>query len=171
MLFHADEPDLIRHVVRCQRSKLAEIVTIEGVPGPGSKWAGIGCVDVDNADPDEVGPPELDVWVRFKDAPDDPVISQSLLAYVSEGFLTGTSTSPHRSIGVKGVNVGNATSVVSHTLTFLEPFKASEWMLLVQAVPYAGRGRIYGRADVFSREGALIASFVQDSMVRKPPQG
>ena len=31
---------------------------------------------------------------------------------------------------------------------------------------YAGRGRGYGRADVFSADGLLVASFVQDSMIR-----
>jgi acyl-CoA thioesterase II len=51
-------------------------------------------------------------------------------------------------------------------LTFHEPFSAGEWMLLAHEAPYAGRGRTYGRADVFTEDGRLVASFIQDGMVR-----
>ena len=33
---------------------------------------------------------------------------------------------------------------------------------------YAGRGRAYGRAEIF-QGGALVGSFVQDSMIREMP--
>jgi acyl-CoA thioesterase len=39
-------------------------------------------------------------------------------------------------------------------------------MLLAHEAPYAGRGRTYGRADVFTEDGRLVASFIQDGMVR-----
>ena len=50
--------------------------------------------------------------------------------------------------------------------TFHEPAPAGEWLLLSHHSPYAGRGRSYGRADVFRADGALVASFVQDAMIR-----
>ena len=59
-----------------------------------------------------------------------------------------------------------ATGVVSHTLTFHEPVPAGEWLLLAHESPYAGRGASYGRAHVFTREGSLVASFVQENMIR-----
>ncbi|HYB81035.1 MAG TPA: acyl-CoA thioesterase domain-containing protein [Mycobacterium sp.] len=51
-------------------------------------------------------------------------------------------------------------------ITFCEPFSAAEWLLLSHHSPYAGRGRSYGRADAFREDGQLVASFVQDSMIR-----
>ena len=47
-----------------------------------------------------------------------------------------------------------------------ERFDASRWLLLAHEAPYAGRGRGYGRAHVFTEEGALVASFVQENMIR-----
>jgi acyl-CoA thioesterase len=61
--------------------------------------------------------------------------------------------------------------VLSHTLTFHEPFRASDWLLLAHHSTYAGHGRAYGRADVFTEDGTLVASFVQDSMIRPMPAG
>ena len=61
--------------------------------------------------------------------------------------------------------------MVSHTLTFHEPFCAGDWILLAHESPYAGRGRSYGRANVFTEDGRLVASFVQDNMIRTIPAG
>ena len=37
-------------------------------------------------------------------------------------------------------------------------------------LPY-GRGRSYGRADVFTEDGRLVASYVQENMIRDFPAG
>jgi acyl-CoA thioesterase II len=68
-------------------------------------------------------------------------------------------------------HVSISTSVLSHTLSFHEPIDAKNWYLLAQSSPYAGRGRSYGRGDIFSEDGALVASFVQENMIRDFPQG
>jgi acyl-CoA thioesterase II len=126
-------------------------------------------VDID--DPDVVGPPELQVWTRFVGAPDDQVTSQALLAFATDGFLIGTAMRPHAGIGQAEAHKTLSTGVVGHTLTFHEPFAAADWMLLAHRSPYAGRGRSYGRADVFTQQGSLVASFVQDNMIRRIPAG
>jgi acyl-CoA thioesterase II len=168
LLLHAPEPDVIRHAT-----------PMPDVPGPEEtawkefEFAGyqIGIVGgVDVGDPDTVGPAELPVWVRFAGAPDDLTISQSLLAYASDGFLVGTAMRPHPGVGQSQAHRTLSTGVNSHTLTFHEPFRASDWLLLAHESPYAGRGRSYGRAHVFSADGGLIASFVQDSMIRQGGQ-
>lgn len=169
VLLSAVEPDLIRH------QDDAPSVGSPADATPSSHGAGfweirtVGGVDI--GDPDAVGPAELDVWTRFPDAPDDPVINQALLAFSTDGFLIGTAMRPHAGVGQSMAHVSISTSVVSHTLTFHEPVDASSWMLLHQSSPYAGNGRSYGRADVFSESGALVASFVQDNMIRDFPAG
>ena len=129
----------------------------------------VGGVDI--ADPDAVGPAELDVWTRFVGAPDDPTISQALLAFATDGFLIGTAMRPHAGFGQSMAHVSISTTVVTHTLTFHEAVDAGRWMLLDQSSPYAGRGRSYGRADVFADDGRFVASFVQENMIRDFPEG
>jgi len=169
VLLSAEEPDLIRHADE------APAVDPPEAPSDGEAWAGgwdvsiVGNVDIN--DPDVVAPAQLDVWTRFRDAPDDPVVSQAFLAYATDGFLIGTAMLPHKGFGQSLAHVSISTGVISHTITFHQPFAASEWLLLSQCSPYAGGGRTYGRADVFTADGRLVASFVQDNMVRAIPEG
>jgi len=46
---------------------------------------------------------------------------------------------------------------------------AADWHLLAHESPYAGRGRAYGRAHVFAQDGRLVASYVQESLLRANP--
>jgi acyl-CoA thioesterase-2 len=167
VLLSADEPDLIRHAEGPTTTSTPETSTPgEHVPGAWEVRIGDG---VDVADPDAVGPAELDVWTRFVGAPDDGPTNQALLAFATDGFLIGTAMRPHAGVGQSQAHVTLTTGVVSHTLTFHEPCRAGDWLLLEHESPYAGRGRAYGRADVFQADGRLVASFVQDSMIRPTP--
>lgn len=169
VLLSAVEPDLIRHGVDAP-----SVGTPEDAPtGPseGSFWE-VRIVDgVDLSDPAAVGPPELFVWVRFPGAVAQGVIGQALLAYATDGFLIATAMRPHEGVGQAMSHVSISTSVLSHTLTFHEPIDASQWYLLAHESPYAGRGRSYGRAHIFSSGGDVVASFVQDNMIRDFPEG
>jgi acyl-CoA thioesterase-2 len=168
VLLSADEPDFIRHADPAP-----------GVPSPdgGEGGAGAGAWqvriagDVDINDPGTVGPPDLDVWSRFVGVPDDPAIDQALLAFATDGFLIATAMRPHPGVGQALAHVTVSTGVISHTLTFHEPAPAGDWLLLSHHSPYAGRGRCYGTANVFRPDGALVASYVQDSMVPPLPAG
>ncbi|UXA06180.1 thioesterase family protein [Mycobacterium sp. SMC-2] len=162
VLLSADEQDIIRHadspVIASDPDEM------HGDEEGGWQIRVVGGVDIN--DPEAVGPPELDVWNRFVGAPDDRVIGQALLAYATDGFLIGTAMRPHPGVGQALAHKTLSTGVLSHTITFHEPFSAGEWLLLSQRSPYAGCGRSYGRADVFRRDGQLVASFVQDNMIR-----
>jgi acyl-CoA thioesterase-2 len=162
VLLSADEPDLIRHADRP--------VTLAAPPDESDPSVGEWTVrvvdDVDVSDPDEVGPPELDVWTRFPGAPDDQRQSQALVAFATDGFLIGTAMRPHAGVGQAQAHRTLSTGVLSHTLTFHERCPASQWHLLEQRSSYAGHGRSYGRGDIFRADGQLAASFVQDAMIR-----
>jgi len=169
VLLIAVEPDLIRHGSEAPRAGLPGEAPRSG--GPESFWE-IRVVDgVDIADPEAVGPAELLVWSRFPGAESTGVTGQALLAYATDGFLIGTAMRPHAGIGQSMSHRSISTSVLSHTLTFHEPIDAASWHLLAHESPYAGRGRSYGRANVFTEDGRLVASFVQDNMVRAFPEG
>jgi len=169
VLLNSPEPDLIRHAEAMPDVAGPEATTASG---GGLPWWEVRVVDgVDISDPDAIGPPTLSVWTRFPGAPDDPAANQALLAYVTDGFLIGTAMRPHKGVGQALAHVSISTSVISHTLTFHEPFRADGWLLLAHESPYAGRGRSYGRAHVFTEDGRLVASFVQENMIRDFPEG
>jgi len=168
VLLSADEPDCIRHEDAAPSAPGPDASRASGDPeGP---WAVRIAGDADVNDPDAVGPPDLDVWTRFVDAPADPAVGQALLAYATDGFLIGTAMRPHPGVGQAQAHVTLSTGVLSHTLTFHEPVNAGEWMLLSHHSTHAGHGRCYGRANVF-QDGRLVASFVQDAMIRPMDSG
>lgn len=175
VLLHAPDPDLIRH-----QDPIPDVRSATESPSSahGAGYWEIRTVDgVDIADPDAVGPATLDVWTRFPDAPDDPTVHQALLAFATDGFLIGTAMRPHAGVGQSLAHRTVSTSVITHTLTFHSPVDASKWLLLHQESPVAGDGRSYGRAHVFAEGGDLVASFVQENMIRAfgadqaPPPG
>jgi acyl-CoA thioesterase II len=56
--------------------------------------------------------------------------------------------------------------VLALTISFHDPVRADEWMLYAHESPFAGRGLAYGRAQIFARDGRLLASFSQEAMLR-----
>jgi acyl-CoA thioesterase-2 len=169
VLLHQADSDLVRY-----ESGPPEFKSAEELPARGhTDWWDIRyAADIDISNPDAIGPPALDVWSRFPNAPSgDRVISQALLAYASDGFLIATAMRPHKALGQSLAHITVSTTVLTQTLSFHEPFDASEWLLLAHESPYAGRGRSYGRANVFTAEGRLVASYVQDNMLRDFPEG
>jgi acyl-CoA thioesterase-2 len=164
VLLSAVEPDLIRHGTPAP--DVGTPADAAPIGGEGAFWEIRVVGGIDLSDPDEVGPAELGAWVRFPGAEARGVTGQALLAYATDGFLIGTAMRPHAGIGQSMAHVSISTSVLSHTLTFHEPVDAGEWHLLAHESPYAGRGRTYGRANIFTVDGRLVGSFVQDNMVR-----
>jgi acyl-CoA thioesterase-2 len=164
VLLSTEDADLIRHGDPSPSVGAPEDAT--PMPNSSAVWEQRVVDGVDVDDPDAVGPPELAVWARFPGAEVDHAHGQALLAFATEGLLIATAMRPHSGVGQALAHRTIATSVISHTVTFHEPTPVGEWMLLQQRSPYAGRGRSYGRGDVFGSDGALAASFVQDAMIR-----
>jgi acyl-CoA thioesterase len=168
-LLHDPELDLIRF-----EAKAPDVTAPLDTPArPGShEWWEVRIVDdVDLYDPDAVGPPRLDVWSRFIGAPDEAFAGQALLAFASDGFLIATAMRPHKGVGQSMAHRTISTSVVAQTLSFHEWFAPDEWLLLHHESPHAGRGRSFGRADVFAEDGRLLASYAQENMIRSLPEG
>ena len=95
---------------------------------------------------------------------------QALLAYATDGFLIGTAMRPHAGIGQSMAHVSISTSVLSHTLTFHEPVDAGR-----VAPSRSGEPVRRPRPHLWSRQHLrcgrhLVASFVQDNMVRSFPK-
>lgn len=109
-------------------------------------------------------PPVKQVWIRAVDAlPDDPVLHQNLLAYVSDYELLGTSTLPHGLLFARG-NVLMAS--LDHALWFHRDLRMDEWLLYSLDSPIASGARGFARGQFFTRGGVLVASSAQEGLVR-----
>jgi acyl-CoA thioesterase len=173
VLLDAPDPDVIRHAAPAPRVDGPEQAADAGqspLVFPGAELRIVGGVDTWSPDA-PVGPAELFAWVRYRGAPEDVATNQAILAWGTDGFLIGTALRPHAGIGQADAHKALSTGVVGHTLTFHEPFTTGDWLLIAHESPHAGAGRSYGRAHVFTREGRLVASFVQDNMIRAAAPG
>jgi acyl-CoA thioesterase II len=168
-LLHEPESDLIRYGTNAPSVNRPDQTPSRS---GGHPWWELRVVDdVDLQDPDQVGPPELYVWSRFADVPEVAYAQSALLAFASDGFLIATAMRPHKGVGQALAHVTISTNVVAQTISFHEPFRADEWHLLAHHSPYAGRGRSSGRADVFTQDGRLVASYMQENIIRDFPAG
>lgn len=104
------------------------------------------------------------VWIRAVDAlPDDTALQQNLLAYVSDYELLGTSTLPH---GLPFVQGRVQMASLDHALWFHREFRIDEWLLYTMDSPNASAARGLARGQFFDLDGRLIASSVQEGLVR-----
>jgi len=118
---------------------------------------------VNFVDPEPL-PPYKHVWIRaVAPLPDDPALHQSLLAYVSDYELLGTSTLPH---GLPFARGTVQMASLDHALWFHRPCRVDEWLLYSFDTPNAGGARGFARGQIFTRSGTLVASTAQEGLVR-----
>ncbi|HUS61016.1 MAG TPA: acyl-CoA thioesterase II, partial [Acidimicrobiales bacterium] len=119
-------------------------------------WWGSGN-DVDN-------PPEQQVWFRADGAlPDDPLLHACVVAYASDMTLLDSVLRPHRLNWVEG-NLMMAS--LDHAMWFHREFRADDWLLYDQRSPSAHGARGLGMGSIFTRDGKLAVSVVQEGLVR-----
>jgi acyl-CoA thioesterase-2 len=123
----------------------------------------VGGVDLSNR---AAGPPRLELWMRAPELGDDRSVHQALLAHATDLTLIGTALRPFEGVSQADSTVTLHTAVTSHSMWFHQPFRVDDWLLLVQHSPVVANGRAFGRGDVFSSAGEVVASFAQESMVR-----
>ena len=56
---------------------------------------------------------------------------------------------------------------MTQSVTFHQIAPPSQWILVAIESTYAGQGRTYGRGDLFTEQGTLVGSYIQDGMVRQ----
>lgn len=111
-------------------------------------------------------PPHYSFWMRTPPARDEHWVHQALLAHATDLTLIGTALLPVDGISQADTRTRIQTAVTSHSLWFHQPFRIDDWLLVDQHSPVMSAGRTFGRGDVWTRDGRLVASFAQESMVR-----
>ncbi len=109
-------------------------------------------------------PPFQNVWLRANGTlPDDPLLHICVLTYASDITLLDTSLLPHSS----EFTIGEVfMASLDHAMWFHRPFRADDWLLYAQDTPTASGGRGLGRGLVYSRDGRLVASVMQEGVIR-----
>jgi acyl-CoA thioesterase-2 len=104
------------------------------------------------------------VWFKLRERiPDSPILHQAVLAYASDyGFLP-TALQPH---GIAFRDPKLLMASLDHTLWLHRPFRADDWLLYTSDSPSSFDARGFVRGQVFTRDGALVASVAQEGLIR-----
>jgi acyl-CoA thioesterase II len=104
------------------------------------------------------------VWIRATGKlPDEPAIHQCVLAYASDMTLLDTTLGPH---GRTLFDPDFMGASLDHALWFHRPFRADDWLLYAQDSPNLSGSCGFARGLIFARDGTLVASVVQEGLVR-----
>ena len=103
------------------------------------------------------------VWMKTDGAlPDDPVLHACVVTYASDMTLLDTTLLP------QGKRWGDDVQMASldHAMWFHRPFRADGWLLYDQYTPSTFGARGLANGSIYSIDGRLVVSVVQEGLVR-----
>jgi acyl-CoA thioesterase-2 len=110
-------------------------------------------------------PPRLLVWMRAAGTlPASRLLHQCVVAYASDMTLLDTAVLPH---DISWFDRRYQVASLDHAMWFHRDFRADEWLLYVQDSPAAYGGRGFSSGRLFTREGRLVVSVVQEGLIRR----
>lgn len=95
--------------------------------------------------------------------PDNPLIHHATLAFASDMGLLSTSMLPH---GLHWTTPGLFSTSLDHAMWFHDDFRIDDWVVYVMDSDWTGGTRGLNRGSIYTREGKLIASAVQEGLIR-----
>jgi acyl-CoA thioesterase-2 len=108
--------------------------------------------------------PVTGVWLRANGRlPEDPRTHQSVLAYLSDFYLYGTSLRPH-GLSLYSPNIQPAS--LDHSMWFHGEFRADEWLYYHLESTWTGNARGLSFGKFYTRDGRLVASTAQEGLMR-----
>lgn len=114
-------------------------------------------------DPPQV-PPVAHTWIRAVGRlPDDPLLHEAAFAYACDMTLLDITCYP---LGLAWIDQRIEQASLDHGMWFHRAFRMDEWLLYVQMSPVAAEGRALARGSLFTRDGALVASVIQEGVSR-----
>lgn len=111
--------------------------------------------------------PRSQVWFRTDGKlADDRLLHMCLATYVSDMTLLDSILLAH---GRGGWTTGDIVGAsLDHAMWFHRPFRADEWLLYDQESPSSFGGRGLGQARIYTQDGQLAISVIQEGLVRVP---
>lgn len=112
----------------------------------------------------------LSFWIKTRDTlPDDADLHREVLAYISDFGLLYSALVPHgyNFLSLKKPLSELALASIDHAIWYHRPLRADEW-LFYQCVPVStSGGRGLGRGSFIDTEGRLVATTIQEGLMRK----
>jgi len=165
VLLDHPQPDVIRH----------DRWTGPPVPGPAATYPAemplrgrelrVEGIE-DYGDPDEVGPPIIDAWLRYDTVPERDDLRRALLSHFTGHLSISATLRAHAGIGTSQAHHSLSTAVMGIGVTFHDPVEWDGWLRYHHEGTFAGAGMCYVRGQILTEDGRLIASFTQDAMLR-----
>ncbi len=110
-------------------------------------------------------PPHQHSWFRANgQIPDDsPLLHAALLTYQSDDALLSTSRLPHRGT-FERKDVQSAS--LDHAMWFHRDVRVDQWILYALDAPQSAAARGFNRGLMYTTDGTLVASTIQESLMR-----
>lgn len=113
-------------------------------------------------------PPRHSVWIRLLgEAPADPALHRQMLAYASDLCLLATALLAHDK---RPHEPGLRIASLDHAIWFHRDLDLHDWHLYQMDSPWAGGARGLSHGEIFDRNGVLVATTMQEGLVRFSPQ-
>jgi acyl-CoA thioesterase II len=104
------------------------------------------------------------VWLRVDgELPADPLLHVCLMTYASDLTLLDSVLLGH---GLSWADGKTSGASLDHAMWFHRPFRADRWLLYAQESPVAAGARGLARGEVFTADGELVVSVVQEGLIR-----
>jgi acyl-CoA thioesterase-2 len=104
------------------------------------------------------------VWLRADGTlPDDPTLHACIVTYASDMTLLDTTVLP---FDLSWETPGMQMASLDHAMWFHRPFRADEWLLYDQHSVSTVGARGLARGAIFTSDGTLAVSVVQEGLVR-----
>lgn len=106
-----------------------------------------------------------EVWFKVKgDAKGlDLPTKQQILTYISDYNILRPTLKPHAS---KAHHGNTQMASLDHSMWFFRDFDFDDWMLFSAKSPSTSGARGFATANIFSRDGKLVASLAQEGLLR-----
>ena len=118
----------------------------------------------DPANPN-VTQPYRHVWIKANEEVTMALpMQQQILAYASDYNLLGTAVLPHLQTADYSTLF---LASLDHAMWFHRDFRIDDWLLYALDSPSASNSRGFTRGNIFSHEGKLVASVVQEGLIRE----
>ena len=106
------------------------------------------------------------VWLRADGVlPDDPTLHACIVTYASDMTLLDTTVLP---FGLSWETPGMQMASLDHAMWFHRPFRADDWLLYDQYPISTGGARGLAGGAIYTADGHLAVSVVQEGLVRVP---
>jgi acyl-CoA thioesterase-2 len=140
------------------RSLKEQLSDVSAGPSP-DEWDAIDVRYVDSSDPSRYA-----VWLRTNGLmPDVRLMHCAVLAYASDLTLLAAAGAHH---GLSMSDPRAFTASLDHAMWFHREVRVDDWLLHDQESPSASGARALGRGRIFDRTGQLVATTVQEGLLR-----